>query len=263
LNLSGGDEVEYTVQKLAKLAGVSTRTLRYYDEIGILKPARINSSGYRIYGQNEVDRLQQILFYRELGVNLTDIKQIMTNPAFDESKALKEHREQLLDKRKQIDLLIANVDKTIAQKEGRGIMSDQEKFEGFKKKALEENEKKYGNEIREKYGDETVKQSNEKFMNMSKEDHEAVTRLSEELMETLSDAMKTGDPAGELGQKAAELHKQWIMYFWPQYSKEAHAGLAQMYVDDERFTAYYDKQQPGTAEFLRDAIFVYTGQKTE
>lgn len=263
MNLSGGDEVEYTVQKLAKLAGVSTRTLRYYDEIGILKPARINSSGYRIYGQNEVNRLQQILFYRELGVNLTDIKQIMTNPAFDESEALKEHREQLLDKRKQIDLLIANVEKTIAQKEGRGIMSDQEKFEGFKKKALEENEKKYGNEIREKYGDETVKQSNEKFMNMSKDDHEAVTRLSEELMETLSDAMKTGDPAGELGQKAAELHKQWIMYFWPHYSKEAHAGLAQMYVDDERFTAYYDKQQPGTAEFLRDAIIAYTGQKIE
>nr|WP_304219459.1 MerR family transcriptional regulator [Fredinandcohnia onubensis] len=255
--------MEYTVQKLAKLAGVSTRTLRYYDEIGILKPARINSSGYRIYGQNEVNRLQQILFYRELGVNLTDIKQIMTNPAFDESEALKEHREQLLDKRKQIDLLIANVEKTIAQKEGRSIMSDQEKFEGFKKKALEENEKKYGNEIREKYGDETVKQSNEKFMNMSKEDHEAVTRLSEELMETLSDAMKTGDPAGELGQKAAELHKQWIMYFWPQYSKEAHAGLAQMYVDDERFTAYYDKEQPGTAEFLRDAIIAYTGQKIE
>lgn len=263
MNLSGGDEVEYTVQKLAKLAGVSTRTLRYYDEIGILKPARINSSGYRIYGQNEVNRLQQILFYRELGVNLTDIKKIMTNPAFDESEALKEHREQLLDKRKQIDLLIANVEKTIAQKEGRSIMSDQEKFEGFKKKALEENEKKYGNEIREKYGDETVKQSNEKFMNMSKEDHEAVTRLSEELMKTLSDAMKTGDPAGELGQKAAELHKQWIMYFWPHYSKEAHAGLAQMYVDDERFTAYYDKEQPGTAEFLRDAIIAYTGQKIE
>lgn len=263
MKLSGGDEVEYTVQKLAKLAGVSTRTLRYYDEIGILKPARINSSGYRIYGQNEVNRLQQILFYRELGVNLTDIKQIMTNPAFDESKALKEHREQLLDERKQIDLLIANVEKTIAQKEGRVSMSDQEKFEGFKKKALEENEKNYGNEIRDKYGNETVKQSNEKFMNMSKEDHEAVTRLSEQLMETLSDAMKTGDPAGELGQKAAELHKQWIMYFWPQYSKEAHAGLAQMYVDDERFTAYYDKQQPGTAEFLRDAIFAYTGQKSE
>ncbi|MCC3358113.1 MerR family transcriptional regulator [Bacillus sp. REN16] len=255
--------MEYTVQKLAKLAGVSTRTLRYYDEIEILKPARINSSGYRIYGQDEVNRLQQILFYRELGVNLTDIKQIMTNPAFDESKALEEHREQLLDKRKQIDQLIANVEKTIAQKEGRITMSDQEKFEGFKKKALDENEKKYGKEIREKYGEETVKQSNQKFMNLSKEDHEAVTRLSEELMETLRDAMLTGDPAGELGQKAAETHKKWLMFFWPSYSKEAHAGLAQMYVDDERFTAYYDKEQPGTAEFLRDAIHVYTGQKSE
>lgn len=263
MNISGGDEMEYTVQKLAKLAGVSTRTLRYYDEIEILKPARINSSGYRIYGQDEVNRLQQILFYRELGVNLTDIKQIMTNPAFDESKALKEHREQLLDKRKQIDQLIANVEKTIAQKEGRITMSDQEKFEGFKKKAIDENEKKYGKEIREKYGEETVKQSNEKFMNMSKEDHDEATRLAEELMETLREAMKTGDPAGELAQKAAEMHKQWLMFYWPSYSKEAHAGLAQMYVDDERFTAYYDKEQPGTAIFLRDAIHVYTGQKSE
>ncbi|WP_010284748.1 MerR family transcriptional regulator [Bacillus timonensis] len=255
--------MEYTVQRLAKLAGVSARTLRYYDEIGILKPARVNSSGYRIYGQDEVNRLQQILFYRELGVNLTDIKQIITNPAFDEFRALQEHREQLLDKRKQIDLLIANVEKTIAQKEGRMSMSDQEKFEGFKKKAIEENERKYGKEIREKYGEETVNQSNEKFMNMSKEAHDAATRLGEELMETLRDAMKAGDPAGELAQKAADMHKQWLMYYWPSYSKEAHAGVAQMYVDDERFTAYYDKEQPGTAKFLRDAIHVYTGKKSE
>ncbi len=263
MKLSGGEELEYTVQKLAKLAGVSTRTLRYYDEIGILKPARINSSGYRIYGQEEVNRLQQILFYRELGVNLTEIKQIITNPAFDESKALKEHREQLLDRRKQIDQLIANVEKTIAQKERRITMSDQEKFEGFKRKAIEENEKKYGKEIREKYGEEAVKKSNEKFMNMSKEDHEAVTRLGEELMETLHEAMKTGDAKGELAQKAAEMHKQWLMFYWQEYSKEAHAGLAHMYVDDERFTAYYDKEQPGTAEFLRDAILEYTGKKSE
>ncbi len=263
MKLSGGDELEYTVQKLAKLAGVSTRTLRYYDEIGILKPARISSSGYRIYGQDEINLLQQILFYRELGVNLTDIKQIMTDPAFDGSRALKEHRKQLLDKRNQIDQLIANVEKTIAQKEGRITMSDQEKFEGFKKKAIEENEKKYGNEIREKYGEDTVRKSNEKFMNMSKEDHDAATLLSEELMETLREAMQTGDAKGELAQKAAELHKQWLMFYWPSYSKEAHAGLAQMYVDDERFTAYYDKEQPGTAKFLRDAIIEFTGQKSE
>ncbi|WP_449538553.1 MerR family transcriptional regulator [Ferdinandcohnia sp. Marseille-Q9671] len=253
--------MEYTVQRLAKLAGVSTRTLRYYDEIGILKPARINSSGYRIYGQHEVNRLQQILFYRELGINLTDIKNIMTDPAFDESKALKEHREQLLDKRKQLDALIANVEKTIAQSEGRITMSDKEKFEGFKRKALEDNEKKYGKEIREKYGEETVKQSNEKFMNLSKEEHDEAVQIEAKLRETLAAAIKVGDPAGELGQKAAELHKKWLLFFWPQYSKEAHAGLAQMYVDDERFTAYYDKEQPGTAEFLRDAIQIYTGSK--
>ena len=90
--------MEYTVQKLANLAGISTRTLRYYDEIGILKPARINSSGYRIYGQAEVDRLQLILFYRELDLNLETIKQIITSEAFDKTAALKEHRKQLMAK---------------------------------------------------------------------------------------------------------------------------------------------------------------------
>ena len=101
--------MEYTVQKLARLAGISTRTLRYYDEIGLLKPARINSSGYRIYGQKEVDKLQQILFYRELELSLDAIKEIITSPSFDEVRALKEHREKLLMKRKQLDLLIKNV----------------------------------------------------------------------------------------------------------------------------------------------------------
>lgn len=90
--------MEYTVQKLGQLA----RTLRYYDEIGLLKPARINSSGYRIYCSNEVDRLQQILFYRELGVNLDSIKEIITSPIFDASTALKEHRKKLLEKKSTI-----------------------------------------------------------------------------------------------------------------------------------------------------------------
>ena len=142
--------MEYTVQKLGKMAGVSTRTLRYYDEIGILKPARINTSGYRIYGQKEVDRLQQILFYRELGVSLESIREIVTAPSFDGAKALREHREKLLEKREQLDSLIANVDKTIALTEGRSKMNDKEKFEGFKQKLIDENEEKYGDEIREK-----------------------------------------------------------------------------------------------------------------
>ncbi len=253
--------MEYTIQKLASLAGVSTRTLRYYDEIGILKPARINSSGYRIYGQAEVNRLQQILFYRELGVGLDSIKEIVTAPSFDGTKALQEHREKLLEKREQLDVLIANVDKTLAVTEGRMTMSNTEKFKGFKKKLVEDNEKKYGKEIREKYGKDAVEASNAKVMNMTQEQYDEVTALGEKLNLTLAEAFKTGDPAGELAQKAAELHKQWLCFYWKEYSKEAHAGLAQMYVDDERFTAYYDKEQPGTAEFLRDAIHIFTGQK--
>ena len=251
--------MEYTVQKLGEMAGISTRTLRYYDEIGILKPARINSSGYRIYGQKEVNILQQILFYRELGVNLEEIKHIITDPEFDPQKALKQHLGKLLDKKLQIDTLIANVEKTLAVTEGRIEMSDKEKFEGFKQKLIQENEEKYGKEVRERYGDEAVERSNKAFKNMTKEEYDAFEALGNEILKTLAEAFKTGDPAGELGQKTAALHKQWIEKAWGDYKKEAHAGLAQMYVDDERFTAYYDKEQPGSAEFLRDAIYIYTG----
>ena len=253
--------MEYTVQKLGRLAGISTRTLRYYDEIEILKPARINSSGYRIYGQVEVDRLQQILFYRELGVSLESIKDLVTAPSFDRENALREHREKLLEKRKQLDLLISNVDKTIALTEGRITMSNQEKFDGFKQKLVDDNEKKYGKEIREKYGEEAVNKSNAQVKGMSQEQYEEVMKLAVEVIETLHAAFKTGDPAGELAQKAADLHHQWLSFYWDSYTKEAHAGVAQMYVDDERFTAYYDEKQPGTAAFLRDAVLIYTGTK--
>jgi DNA-binding transcriptional MerR regulator len=252
--------MEYTVQKLGLLAGVSTRTLRYYDEIGILKPARISSSGYRIYGQSEVDRLQQILFYRELGVGLEEIKDLVTSLTFDPGLALREHRERLLEKRKQLDLLIANVEMTLAQREGNPTMSDKQKFEGFKQKLIDDNEKKYGKEIRAKYGDEQIDKANMKFKGMTEEQSAEVEQLGKNIHATLAQAFATGDPAGELAQKAADLHRQWLTFYWDSYSKEAHAGLAQMYVDDERFTAYYDKDQPGVAAFLRDAVVIYTGR---
>jgi len=252
--------MEYTVQELAKLAGVSSRAVRYYDEIDLLKPARVNSSGYRIYGPDEVDRLQQILFYRELDVDLDSIRKIINSPSFDEVKALKEHREKLLLKKEQLELLIVNLERTIISKERGIIMSDQEKFEGLKKKLLEDNERKYGKEIRGKYGDEAVERSNKKIKNMTQEEYTDITELEEKLMEILQKAFETGDPAGEQAQKAAELHRQWISFYWDIYSKEAHAGLAEMYVAEERFKSYYDKEQPGTAEFLRDAILIYTGK---
>ena len=251
--------MEYTVLKLARLAGISTRALRYYDEIGILKPARINSSGYRIYSEKEVNRLQQIMLYRELGVNLDMIKEIVTKTSFDEAAALKEHLNHLLKQREQLNRLIVNVEKTIEYRKGNVKMNDKEKFEGFKQKLVSDNEEKYGREIREKYGEEQVNESNQKLLNMTKEQYEEFEKLGQEVLDTLAAAFVTGDPAGELGQKTAELHRKWLCYTWKSYNKEAHAGLAQMYVDDERFTAYYDKKQPGMAAFLRDAILVYTG----
>ncbi|GED59017.1 MerR family transcriptional regulator [Brevibacillus formosus] len=252
--------MEYTVQKLGLLAGVSTRTLRYYDEIDLLKPARINSSGYRIYGQQEVDRLQQILFYRELGVSLEEIKEILDSPTFDADRALREHREKLLERRAQLDALIANVDLTLAQREGTKTMSDKQKFEGFKQKLIDDNEAQYGEEIRAKYGSDLVDKSNQKIKGMTEQEYAALEQLNEELHETLAQAFATGDPAHELAQKAADLHRQWLSFYWDSYSKEAHAGVAQMYVDDPRFTAYYDKEQPGVAEFLRDAVAIYTSK---
>lgn len=250
--------MEYTINKLAQMAGVSTRTLRYYDELGILKPARINSSGYRIYGKKEVDLLQQILFYKELGFELQIIKEIITSPTFDILKALEQHRSKLLEKKAQISVLLENIDKTIASHEGRIKMNDKEKFEGFKKRMITENEEKYGKEIREKYGVEAVNQANKKFENMSKEEYDKHQKLTEELYATLKLAVESGDPSSELALKAASLHKDWLCFYWSEYNKESHRNLAQMYVDDERFRKHYDEIKPGTAEFLRDAIFKYT-----
>jgi DNA-binding transcriptional MerR regulator len=110
--------MEYTIQKLAKLAGVSTRTLRYYDELGLLSPARISSNGYRIYGQKEINCLQQILFYREIGVSLEEIRNILESKDFDRLSALQSHLTALVARQKQLGLLISNVEKTIKDMKG-------------------------------------------------------------------------------------------------------------------------------------------------
>jgi DNA-binding transcriptional MerR regulator len=256
--------MEYTVKKLASLSGVSGRTLRFYDETGLLKPARINGSGYRLYTEKEVDLLQQILFYRELGVNLGDIKNILYSPGFDREAALRGHLSELLAKRARLDALIDNVRNTQKSMRGESSMTDREKFEGFKQNLIDENERKYGKEIREKYGEEAVSRSNKKLKNMTEDEHERLTKLNERLMRTLQEAFREGDPKSEKAQEAADLHRQWLTFYWDNYSKEAHAGVAEMYVGDERFTAYYDAYAPGLARFLRDAVLVYTGMdKTE
>lgn len=253
--------MEYTVQKLAQLSGVSARTIRYYDELELLKPYRISSSGYRIYGAAQVDRLQQILFYRELDLPLEAIRDILAKPDFNAERALKSHRDQLVEKRARIDALIITLNRTIANTEGSMTMTDAEKFAGFKQKLIDSNEDQYGNEIRERYGDDTINKANQKLMGMTEEDYEAFNKLTDTLMATLAEAAAAHDPNSEIAQRAAALHKEWLMFYWPEYSAEAHAGLAQMYVDDPRFRAHYDVLGPGTAEFLRDAIRVFTGRR--
>jgi len=249
--------MEYTIQKLAKLAGVSTRTLRYYDELELLPPARIRSNGYRVYGQKEIDQLQQILFYRELGVPLEEIRTILESKDFNGLSALEGHLSALLARRERLDLLIANVEKTIKAMKGEIVMSDPEKFEGFLQKIVEDNEREYGKEARAKYGDESVDRANSKILNWSREKYAELEKLTAELNETLKAAVEQGDPASGLAQKACELHKKWLCFYWDNYSKEAHIGVTQMYVDDPRFTAYYDKITAGCASFLRDAVAIY------
>lgn len=248
--------MEYTVKKLAQLSGVSSRTLRYYDEIGLLKPERSSSNGYRIYGQSQVDTLQQILFYRELGVGLEEIRRIMLSPDFLRERALQDHLKNLLERKEQLEKLINNVSKTIRSLKGEEEMSNQEKFEGFKKELIEENEEKYGKEIREKYGDATIDCSNAKLAGMSEEQWEQQKALEIEICEVLAAAVAEGNPQSEAARKACELHRQWLCMFWPEgtYSKEAHLGICEMYVADERFRKYYEDIAKGAAEFLRDAV---------
>ena len=136
-------------------------------------------------------------------------------------------------------------------------MTDEERFEGFKQKLVDDNEQRYGDEIRQKYGDDTIDHSNAKLMGMTEEQFAEVERLSNELHATLKAAFEQGDPASELSQKACELHKRWLSFYWESYSPEAHLGITQMYVDDPRFTAYYDKIAPGCAVFLRDAVQIF------
>ena len=248
----------YSIHEVAELSGLSVRTLQYYDERGLLKVRR-QANNYRVYSAEELDRLQQILLYREAGVPLRKIKEILDDPAFDVETSLENHLESLLAQKSRLDALIENVKKTLAARQKEEKMNDKEKFSAFKKELVDENERKYGHEIREKYGDGTIDASNAKLMGLSEAEYRRVEELSEKVLEVLARAKRDGDPAGALAQEACETHKQWLISVWPEgtYSKDAHLGLSEMYVCDERFRSYYDKEEPGAAEFLREALKIY------
>lgn len=254
--------MEYTVQALARLTGVTGRTLRWYDAIGLLPPLRTTQAGYRIYGPEQVDRLQQILFYRALGLSLDEIKAVLDDPHFDRQAALQSHLRALQARREELDGLIQAVERTLLDEKGEIAMTDQEKFAALKKQAVRENEEKYGDEVREKYGAGELETSNRAVLDMDEETWSAWKALDEELRLALEEAVQAGeDPAGEEGQRIAALHARWLSYTIRRYDPARHAGIAQLYVADERFTAYYDGRVPGCARFLRDAVVAYTGQR--
>ncbi len=247
--------MEYTIKELAELAGVTTRTLRWYDKERLLKPCRTTDAGYRLYAKAEVDRLQHILFYRELGLELGHIRQLLDDPCFDRKGALQSHLSALQARRDRLDSLILTVQNTLKEDDN---MSDSKKFEGFKAQALRENEEAYGTEIRQKYGKDTVDESNKMFENLTQAQFDEMNTIAAEIQSRLEAAVTQGfNAASEEGLAIAGLHRRWLGFTWPSYSPEAHAGLGEMYVADQRFTAYYDGRVPGCAAFLRDAIAHY------
>ncbi len=177
---------------------------------------------------------------------------IPDDPLCDRTLALQEHALRL--RVKQMHSKNASSDST-EEAQGEKAMSDRDKFSGFKKELLDKHEQAYGKEARKAYGDEEVDVSNAKLMRMSEESFAEFNKLDKEILEKLVKAEETRDPASDLAQEVARLHKSWLLYTWPSYTKEAHATLAQMYVDDPRFGEHY----LGKAEFLRDAIQVFTG----
>ena len=150
------EKLMYSIRELSEIAGVSARTLRYYDQIGLLKPAHTNEAGYRFYGEQEINMLQQILFYRERGMDLKSIRKILYDEEFDLAGALEEHLRDLERQKNRIDLLIDLVQRSIRSMKGEADMSDAEKFQAFKENAVKQHEDMYGAEARRKYGDEEV-----------------------------------------------------------------------------------------------------------
>ncbi len=248
----------YTVRELAELSGCTVRTLHHYDELGLVRAQR-GPNNYRRYGAAEVDRLQQVLLYRSCGMALADIKRLLDSPAFDARAALEGHARELRARRQHLEELIASVEKTLACMKGATTMKDEEKFQAFKANLVDQNERAYGKEVRERWGDDAADASNAKVMGMSQQQYERTKELEQAIKDAILAGMEAGDPAGQDAQRAADLHRQWLCAFWKEgtYSKQAHLGMVEMYVADDRFKAYYEAVAPGAAEFLRDAVQAY------
>lgn len=247
--------MEYGIRELARLAGISPRTLRYYDQIGLLKPARVAQSGYRIYGPEEVALLQQILFYRERGFPLKTVQKLLYDGGFDRLRALEEHLAALEARKCQTAVQIDTVRKTICALKGVYHMTDDEKFRGIREEFLRDQKQAYGKEAEEKYGSGQVAAAGIRLENLSREDFEAWQALDSRLRSALEQSV-AAERSGESseGEALARLHREWLQMALPKYTPQIHRGIAAMYTADPRFTGYYDRNVPGCARLLTEAV---------
>ncbi|MDN5203708.1 MerR family transcriptional regulator [Fulvivirgaceae bacterium BMA10] len=242
----------YSVKQLSKLAGVSVRTLHHYDRIGLLKPAFRSEKGYRYYGRTELLTLQQILFYKELDFPLKEIAAIMNDTSFDLLTALEFHKQELKKRSDRLEKLLATIDKTIVELKNKNeMMTDKEIYEGFS----EEEVRAMKQEVAERWGEEQLTESEERIRKLGKDGWKDTKEKGEEINQLLADLMDL-QPSDERVQKAIALHHQYMNTFY-EVSKEGYRGLGKMYVEDARFTAYYEKYRKGLAMFIHQAIEVY------
>jgi len=234
------------VKEVADLVGISVRTLHHYDEIGLLTPEKTTSAGYRIYSDKNLETLQQILFFKELGFPLKKIKEIIDNPSFEYQEMLEMQHKMLIEKKKQLEKMIATIEKTIQHSKGEIQMSIQEKFDGF-----DFSKNPYEEEARKRWGDKAVDEANENVKNMAPFDQGKMIEVYGKLA-----AARYLSPDSKEAQEAIGEWYQLLNKIG-HYSPEAFKGLGQMYVDDERFTKNIDKFGEGLSVFMRDAMAVY------
>jgi DNA-binding transcriptional MerR regulator len=240
------------VGEVAALAGVSVRTLHHYDRIGLLPPSERSHAGYRLYSDDDLVTLQQILFFREIGFALQEIGRIMHDPSFDRLEALRLQRRMLVDRSAQLRKMIAAVDKAIDGM-GRGTVMDRsEMFEVFG----DFDPARYEDEVQERWGhSEAYRESARRTASYEKQDWEAMKREADEINDRLAGLLDAGVLADDpRATEVAEQHRLMMDRWFYPCSHSMHTGLGEMYVGDARFKETYEKVRPGLAHFFREAI---------
>ncbi|MFS0784374.1 MerR family transcriptional regulator [Bacillus sp. 1P06AnD] len=249
----------YRISELAALADISVRTLHHYDAIGLLKPDTLTESGYRLYSADNLATLQQILFFKEIGFPLQEIKAIIHSPSFDREKALHQHRELLEKKVARLQSMISTIDLTLDHTKGETAMSEKELFKGFSMKEIEKHQKKYRQEAIDRYGEEAITETEKKTNSYQQEDWQSIQHEMEQIYFLFVKAMPLGHDSTEAQTAASEWRKYISGHFY-DCTLEIFRGLADLYVDDERFTANIDRYQKGLAAFMKNAIVHYCNE---